>query len=365
MKKISTENIQPEKKLFHDIFVDVYPKRMPLKDIDFWIENGRTLFTFERLCREKDKKLEDIPADEVTRYVAEQDVHKLQALSESIKRNGIQVPLIVQDDGKLLDGNRRYFASLWLGVQCKELNEPFPEHLNSVPVLIVRSSDLNPELELKILAEANFVPSLKVAWPLDAQARTIKDYYQNLINRELVRDEALYMVSSTFGITKQRTIDLLDTLELIEIFLSESASDDDKIRRKAIVEEKFIYFWEFKNKAMRGKGAYRDPVELREVRDLFFGLLLKGLGTFLKNVKQIEPLVQARRDNDAWQILLDSEGSKLDMVVAMLNEKRSGRISEDRIRMFLSWLMDTDDFTPEAITQLNELVKVAQCKAGK
>src|ERR1039457_1389263 len=117
MPAIPTPDNKAQKKLFHNEWINVYPTTLPLEKINFWKENNRTSFTFERLCRLKKKTLKELSIEDITRFVAEQDIHKLQILTDSIKRNGVQVPLIIRDDGKLLDGNRRYFACEWLKMQ--------------------------------------------------------------------------------------------------------------------------------------------------------------------------------------------------------------------------------------------------------
>jgi len=245
IKKIPTPNHKAEKKRFHNEWINVYPCYLPLEAIHFWKDNNRTIFTFERLCRLKRKeKLEDIPLDDIIRFVAEQDVHKIETLADSIARNGVQVPLIIRDDGKLLDGNRRYFACHWL----KMTSEKPPESLSKIPVQVIRKADLDKEetLERKILAEANFIPDLKIPWPLDAQARAVDEYYRQFKQRNKVDHEAAIVeVTSVFGINTQRANDLMESLALTKEFIKEGASEDEKIRRRAIVEEKFVYFWEF------------------------------------------------------------------------------------------------------------------------
>lgn len=295
MTAISTKGITPQKKLFHNEWLDVYPTSLPLSAIEFWKENNRTIFTFERLQIEKRKKLGELSIEEITQFIAEQDIHKLQVLAESIGRNGVQVPLIIRDDGKLLDGNRRYFACKWLQMQCKNRKIPGPQTLQDIPTFIIQKNDLSPELELKILAEANFIPDLKVSWPLDAQARAVEDYYQERRQNAVDHESAIVEAMGVFGINRSRIIDFLDTLKLTKVFINEGTDEADRINRRIIVEEKFVYFWEFVNKATKGRGAFDNPAELSEVRNMFFELIGKGRDTPIKNVKQVEPLVQSKR----------------------------------------------------------------------
>jgi hypothetical protein len=341
MSAISITDIKAQKKLFHNEWINVYPTTLPLDKIHFWKANNRTIFTFERLCRLEGKELDELSIEEITRFVAEQDAHKLQMLADSIGRNGVQVPLIIRDDGKLLDGNRRYFACEWLKMQHVDCGMKLPEFLSKIPVLVIRKADLKDTLELKILAEANFIPDLKIPWPLDAQARAVEEYYRRFqASKSADHETALIEVVNVFGIKRQRAMDLMDSLELTKRFISEGGQKDEQMRRRAIVEEKYVYFWEFLNKAMKGRRAYTDPSELAEVRDIFFYLMAKGVDNPITNVKQVEPLAQARRDPTAWSILKESKGGKLTVVVSIMNEKKDVRMAEDKIRVFLAWLKD-------------------------
>lgn len=366
MAKISTAGIEPQRKLFHNEWINVYPTHLPLSKISFWRENNRTVFTFERLSREKGKKISDIDLEDITRFVAGQDIHKLEILSDSIGRNGIQVPLIIRDDGKLLDGNRRFFACHWLAMRQKEKGLKLPESLSRIPVNVIRQTDLSATLELKILAEANFIPDLKVAWPLDAQARAVDDYVSQIQKeKKLDFESAVAEAVGVFGISRSRVTDLLDTLKLTKQFIADAHGKDEQMRRREIVEEKFVYLWEFRNKAMKGSGAL-GAGDLPEVRDLFFSFMAKGRDNPIKNVKQIEPIVQARRDDTVWKILKDSKGAKLAVVVSAMNDKKEVRRAEDRIRIFLSWLKEQESGALSSRTKslLKEIAQVAAKKAG-
>lgn len=361
MPVISTPDEKAQKKLFHNEWINVYPTTLPLDDIRFWKENNRTMFTFERLCRLKKKELSELSIDDITRFVAEQDIHKLQSLTDSIGRNGVQVPLIIRDDGKLLDGNRRYFACQWLKMQCEECGMELPESLSRIPAQVIRKADLKGTLELKILAEANFITDLKIVWSLDAQARAVDEYYRQFRkDKKADHDTALAEVVSVFGISRQRAVDLLETLLLTKEFIKTGSDDDEKIRRREIVEDKFVYFWEFRNKAMKGRGAFDEfSGLLDEVTEMFFQMMAQGRDNPITNVKQVEPLTQARRDATAWSILKESKGAKLSVVVSIMNEKKDVRKAEDKIRVFLGWLKQASDLTPKARTYLREVAKLA------
>ncbi len=57
---------------------------------------------------------------------------------------------------------------------------------------------------------------------------------------------------------------------------------------------------------------------------MFFRLMAKGQDTPIKNVKQVEPLAQARRDpTRVGNLEMErSKGGKLSMVVSIMNERK-------------------------------------------
>jgi len=366
MKKISRSKDKVEQKLFHNVTLDVYPTTLSLDKIEFWKENNRTIFTFERLCREKGKKnISEFTIEEITQFVADQDVHKIEILAKSISRNGVQVPLIIRDDGKLLDGNRRYFACQWLKMQCEKRNESLPVALTEIPVQVILKTDIDKEsnLERKILAEANFIPDLKIPWSLDAQSRAVYDYYEQLRkNKEVDHDAAVLDIVSVFGIKAQRVNKLMETLKLTKEFIERGKTEEGKMQFRGIVEGKFVYFWEFLNKSMKGRGEYKDPKELKEVKDVFFSFMAKGTDNPITNVKQVEPLVQAKRTPMLWKILKEPGRAKVNLVVSAMNEKKEVRKAEDKIRLFIEWLKDAKDLTSKAKEYLRELIKSATKK---
>jgi len=80
MPAIPTPNDKAQKKLFHNEWINVYPSTLKLDEIRFWKENNRTIFTFERLCRLRAKKLSELSIEEITQFIAEQPLHELSNL---------------------------------------------------------------------------------------------------------------------------------------------------------------------------------------------------------------------------------------------------------------------------------------------
>lgn len=358
MKKIDISGITPEKRLFHNVRIEVYPKTISFEKIEFWEENYRTILSFDLLKKEFEKKEKSqISLEQIIDFIADQKILQIPKLAESIKRNGVKVPMIILEDGTLLDGNRRYFACGYLKFKAQEKGDERPKILDEIPVWVIKNKDINKKLRLKILAEANFVSDYKVPWSLDVKADVINDYYQTCIGKGLSEEKAYKEIYDVFSIEPQDARDYIDTFKLTQQFIVTGTTQADKHRFREIVQGNFVYFWEFRNKAMIGKRAL--PVtQLRKVKNLFFAMMKNDR---FKNMKQVEPMIRAVHDDLQWKLLKDSGGSKIDHIEAIYKEERAIKSYEDKIRYFLNWLKrngnDTAHFSGTAYKLLNELQK--------
>jgi hypothetical protein len=163
-----------------------------------------------------------------------------------------------------------------------------------------------------------------------------------MAKKEISHEEAVKEAMGVFGVSKGRILELIESLYLTIEFINLGTNEKEKKQRRGIIEERFVYFWEFRNKAMRGRSKYTNNDELQAVKDMFFSLMLKGIHSPLKNVKQVEPLIQAKRDKTAWAILEESDGSKLSIAVNIINDKKEIRKAEDKIRLFHAWLEEQE-----------------------
>ncbi len=353
---ISIRNIKPEKKLFHNEKIDVYPTKVPLEKIEFWAENLRTLLSFSLLEKKYQRKLPEIPLSDIVDYLSKQRGLELSKLAKSIELNSVRVPLIIlKKDGTLLDGNRRYFACQYLLNKSIKENKPRPPVLDSIPVWVIKDKDINYRKKQKILAEANFVSDYKVKWTLDVKAKVINDYFKDCkkqrgMNLEKIYDEIL----DVYAVEKQTVDAYISSMKLSEEFIKSTSSVDKDMRRE-IVQDKFVYFWEFWNKAYTQKIELKNN-EILDLKNLFFVMMRTDR---FKNMKQVEPMIRSRRDPYYWKILIDSYGSKIDQIEALYKEQKAIKSAEDKVRNFRRWLniYDISNFSKAAINLLKTLSK--------
>ena len=362
--KIDIKGIKKDKRLFHNISLDVYPKRVKFQRIDFWPENYRTMLHFDILEAQKKKSVSELSLAEITQFLVEQYELDLVELAGSIEKNGVCVPLIILDDGTLLDGNRRYFACSYLFHMAKEKEEPCPDVLREIPVLVIKKSDINDRIRQKILAEANFVKDFKVPWSLDVKAKVINDFCNLCINSGFTWEQTYDEVRDVYGEKTSQVKSYIDTMKLTEEFIS-TAAKSKRNNFRVLVQNKFLYFWEFRNKALKGSGALDEKKELPKVKRLFYKMIETQR---FKNFKQVEPMIRSVRDEHAWKLLSESKGAKIEQVEVIIKEQKAITSAEDKVRNFLRWLTkaDSSDFSKATFKLLSKLrTECSQLLKGK
>jgi len=355
MKRIDIKGIKPEKHIFHNEPLDVYPTRISFSKIDFWPENYRTVLHFDILEAQKNKPVSKLSLEEIIDFLVGRPELKLDDLASSIEKNGVKVPLIILSNGMLLDGNRRYFACSYLFHEAKKKGKDIPKVLYDIPVYVIKKRDVNERTRQKILAEANFVNDWKVPWSLDVKAKVIDDFYNSCIKEGTSKEKTYKEIRDVYGEDKSTVDAYIETMELTREFVS-SAPKGKRNKFRENVQNKFLYFWEFRNKALKGRGALEAKSELPKVKRLFFNMIKTER---FNNYKQVEPMIRAVRDQYAWKLLINSKGSKINMVEALMKEQKAVRSVEDKVRNFLGWLQtkaDPTSFTKATIVLLKKVI---------
>jgi len=350
-----TKGLKSEKQLFHNVWIDVYPDKVKFEKIHFWKDNLRTILSFDLLKKEHNKKkIRDISVDDITDYLASKRRFKIEELAENIGRNAVRVPLIVLEDGTLLDGNRRYFACNFLKQRAEASKLNRPSVLDSIPIWIIKKKDAGNKVKQKILAEANFVSDHKVEWTLDVKAKVIDEFFKRHLKRSGATEEsAIAEIDDVYGVKRDTVDAYTEAKEIADEFIDSAPTEEIDLRRE-IVQEKFVYFWEFRNKAQGGKLSL-DENELKKAKEMFFSMIATDR---IKNIKQIEAIARAIRDSYSWKILKDSAGSKIDQVEVIYKSQKSIKSAEDKVRNFHNWLVKSDcgNFTAATKKLLQALV---------
>ena len=213
---------------FHGRKVFVWEGFTKASKIHGWVNNPRLemelkSFRYNHAGRE--------PSDEEVLAIME-SVREfgLKELAEDIRNNGVRQPLILNTSGKLLDGNRRFYAVKHI-LEKTDPNDTNLSDYQRVPVWVLDES-CSDEDEHRILVQENFYSSLKVEWPDFVKARFIYD--------DLTAGLPVQSVSQKYGWPPSKVRETRKVMDLINEFIqfATTPKDEDGLGMSALEAEK-------------------------------------------------------------------------------------------------------------------------------
>jgi hypothetical protein len=101
-------------------------------------------------------------------------------------KNGLREPITLSFDGKLLDGNRRFFAVRYI-LDTSSSTDPNRQDHETIPAYVLME-DATDDDEQRVLVEENFSPSLKIEWPDYIKAsHVIKAHEDGLVAADIAK----------------------------------------------------------------------------------------------------------------------------------------------------------------------------------
>jgi hypothetical protein len=156
---------QPEphvkQRLYNGRKLVVWEGKVNIDSIQGWVDNPRIELAKKKLVEKVGNR--QLSQDEIFDLMKNDPEVKLKDLRDDIIKNGLREPLTLSFSGKLLDGNRRFFA-LKFALETIPVTDPNRQDLEAVNAYIL-SMDSTEEDEQNVLVEENFSPSLKIEWP--------------------------------------------------------------------------------------------------------------------------------------------------------------------------------------------------------
>lgn len=353
------KGLSPKEKTFHDTAIQVYETEVNISNVTYWKENARTVFDFALLLHNKGvSSLDEIDERDIVDFLyKERKRLKLQQLAESIFHNGIKNPIVLSMDGRLLDGNRRFFA-------CKILEKEgkASQFLTKIPALLIPTDQLDPEKELKILAEANFVDDCKVPWPLDVKAKMVAEHVERLVKVGEDERKAKATVAKLYGIKLQDVKDYMDAKSLADEFIRLGKNKKETLERRDLTSAHFVYFWEFLNKAMKGRDALKEE-QIMDAKKEFHRLLL---GRQIRNIKQIEAIARSCKVGLSTMLSKVESSSQLTELEIAYREAKAFRDKKMKAESFRMWLIGLrpSDIDKELRGELSQIIAVINKKLG-
>jgi hypothetical protein len=282
---------------FHDRDLHVWQGEVNADDIAGWIGNPRTELLRDQFVQEfaRDPTNEEmcalVLADE-----DEKEGLKIKQLAENIRKNGVRVPIVLSHDKKLLDGNRRYYACVFLLNNAADAGER--ERFSHIPAYVLQEGT-TPEIEQAIITEFNFAPNMQLDWPYYVRARTVfVDYDEHGLDKD--------QLQAKYGIPWRYIGKWVKAAELCDRFLK---FHDETFNAKQFAYRNFIMFDEM----MRNYGIRFKEATLREA---VFNVLLNGYepenhkGHKFTKSDDVVRLDEIYDNKDAWQALVSGRGPK-------------------------------------------------------
>lgn len=160
-------------RLYNGRRLNVWEGRAKISEIRGWAENPRIDLAKKTLQQAVGSRV--LQQDELYDLMKKDPEVKLATLRDDIMKNGLREPITLSFDGKLLDGNRRFFAVRYI-LETLPAIDPNRQDHETIDAYVLME-DATQEDEQRVLVEENFSPSLKIEWPDYIKAsRVVKEH---------------------------------------------------------------------------------------------------------------------------------------------------------------------------------------------
>ncbi len=336
-------------KSFHGRKIQIWDGVAKINKISGWVGNPRLDLELKRF---RDSNAGRSPNDdEILNIMISVKEFDIKSLADDIRDNGVRQPVIVSRDGRLLDGNRRYFASRYLISKTPDNDPNLPDY-QKIPVWVLQHSNIDDEH--RILVQENFYSSLKVEWGDYVKA----SYVYNDLNEgmSVVSVKQKYGWSSAKINETKRIMGLIDEFKN---FATEEAGEDglgiEELEAERIAAEKYQYFNESQ------KSFFSALEKDYEFKKQFFRWIFDG--TF-SSFQEVRIAHEAWSDDRARKELLSGENNAAKKAKAVLDYKKllteRTTKAEDNIDDFIKML---EGLTAHQISELSadSIIKLEDC----
>jgi len=357
-----------EVRYFHHIPVQGWSGYVKTTDVHGWVNNVRIALFVEKWMR--DNKGNSPTNEEILDWMVTDPYNEfeLQSLGESIIKNGVRQAIVVKADGTLLDGNRRYFASLYKLREAQKKGDVIAEQMVAyLPAFVLSPACSEADYDA-VLVEENFVDDCRRPWPHYIRAQRVHEAFKDFIIRGHSRAGAISTLVERFGMKKSHVERWIKMMDHIDDFHVYHVSEDDETGKVAKDEfevkwqsQKYFEYFDELTKPSVAKALDADL----ELRDKVFDRLFDN---DFKNFKQIRSLPAIAADLHARSKFMLGQGQAaveeaIDWVSVVGLTKKALQVN-DRILSFAKFLgsltandIDRIDLpTVSALRDISEMV---------
>lgn len=313
-KFLKNAETTPEPRMYHGEMIQLWKGEVAVSDIEGWVGNPRIEMAIEEL-RDDIGGGQEITQKMVYDIMKSNRDVRLKDLRDDIIKNGLREPLMLSYAGKLIDGNRRFFAVKYA---LENADDGLRARLERVPAFVL-TENARKEQELSILVEENFAPSLKKEWPPYVKARHIQEASDGGMKPK--------DIAKKFGWDTSQVKETLRTLEIADLFMAFARGEPDPETgadglgmsardAKKVVDEKYQYFNEAQKSLYNQLTDGKDP----DFPPNFYKWLARG--NCFASFHEVKAAYRAWLDPEAKEVLeKGGEGAGKD-AKAILDYKR-------------------------------------------
>jgi hypothetical protein len=204
-----------KQRLYNGRKLVVWEGKVKIAKITGWVENPRIEIAKKRLAQKLGAR--QLTQEEISDLMKNDPEVKLKDLRDDIIKNGLREPLTLSFDGKLLDGNRRFFA-IKFALESMPVTDLNRQDLETVDAYVLTESSSEDD-EQNVLVEENFSPSLKIEWPDYVKAMHVVSASEAGLTPE--------EISQKFSWGKGKIRETLKINEIIQEFITYATSPMD------------------------------------------------------------------------------------------------------------------------------------------
>ena len=308
------------KRRYHGKVIALWQGEVLLSAVSGWADNPRLELEMRKWKSNKSAGA-GMEQDDLYDMMKDTKHVKLKELADSIRADGMREPIVLTFDGRLLDGNRRFFASRFA---CdSESDAAQKKQLEKIPAFVMMA-DASKEDEQHILVEENFSPSLKEEWPDYVKAGKIHEVFEKGMSQK--------DIANKFGWKLPKVRETLRTWEVINNFLAYAVDAPDlesgrgglglaELEAVQIANDNYQFF----NEAQKSLYAPLITAYDADFAELFFRRIAQG--NFFTSFQDVRVAYDAYKDEIGRDILEqgDAEGGKDIRALVQMKKSRVKR----------------------------------------
>lgn len=310
----------------------VWSGKVNVSDIKGWTDNPRIRVLKAQF---KNNFGREPNQDDIYELLKGDEESKLAVLKDDILNNGVRHPVWLSNDGKLLDGNRRFFA-VRFALECLPESDPRRATIGTVPAYVLTEASTADD-EWRVVVQMNFSDDFKQPWPDLVKAMAVYEDHQKGLGEPALKTKY------DWNISKIRSA--IRTYGIIEEFLdfaTEDANLEDPLagglgktenQANDIANKHYQKF----NEAQK---SFREALDTDfDFKRLFFRLLAANK---FQSWAEVRTAHSAYQDPVIRPTLLSTDPEAADKARILVEAKKKGvavtATNEQRIKDFVTFL---------------------------